>query len=124
LIAVPETTLRRKRGGQPGNTNALKHGFYSRQFRALELQDLDVLGRNLESEISLLRVTMRRVLELADFDAGDLEVAIDIMNALGCGAVRVSTLMKAQAILVGDEDQVMKMLSSALEKVNSEWVRK
>jgi hypothetical protein len=88
------------------------------------MQDLDVLGHSLQSEIAMLRVTMRRVLELADFDAGDLEIAIGILNSLGSGAVRVSTLMKAQAILVGDEDQVMKMLSSALERVNAEWRQK
>jgi hypothetical protein len=29
----------RKRGAQPGNKNALKHGFYSRYYRRRELND-------------------------------------------------------------------------------------
>ena len=35
---------KRKRGGQPGNLNALKHGFYSRLFREPEIADLDTLA--------------------------------------------------------------------------------
>jgi hypothetical protein len=34
----------RKRGAQPSNTNALKHGFYSRQFQQLELAVLPALA--------------------------------------------------------------------------------
>ena len=34
-------TAKRNRGAQPGNVNALKHGFYSQQFRNGELADLD-----------------------------------------------------------------------------------
>jgi hypothetical protein len=45
------------RGGQPGNTNALKHGFYSRRFRDIEFSDLDVITvADLQNEIAMMRV--------------------------------------------------------------------
>lgn len=38
-------TTRRKRGGQPGNKNALKHGFYTDGGRK-RLEDVDALIRD------------------------------------------------------------------------------
>jgi hypothetical protein len=65
---------KRKRGAQPGNTNALKHGFYSHRFNNLEISDLNTaLSDGLTDEIALLRVIIRRVFEYADTDAQDLE---------------------------------------------------
>jgi hypothetical protein len=43
---------KRSRGAQPGNTNALKHGFYSKRFSQLELTDLETaLGDGLGDEV-------------------------------------------------------------------------
>ena len=54
-------TTTRKRGGQPGNTNALKHGFYAQYFSPGEDDDLGVYsGEGLADEINLLRVLIRR----------------------------------------------------------------
>jgi hypothetical protein len=35
--------VKRKRGGQPGNVNTLKHGFYSHTFRSEEREDLEAM---------------------------------------------------------------------------------
>ena len=35
----------KQRGGQPGNLNALKHGFYSEQFKTTEIEDIEALTR-------------------------------------------------------------------------------
>jgi hypothetical protein len=56
-----KTPPARKRGGQPGNTNAFKHGFYTSSFSLAERRGLQatknlVLG----DEIDLLRVLIRR----------------------------------------------------------------
>jgi len=51
----------RPRGAQPGNTNALKHGFYAKHFNQLELSDLETaLSGGLDNEIEMLRVAQRR----------------------------------------------------------------
>ncbi len=111
----------RKRGAQPGNTNALKHGFYSRQFRELELADLEaVLTRGLESEIAMLRVVIRRVLELAG-GIDDFEQARDALSALGSAAARLATLLRTQKTLLGDTDYVSQAISNGLQDVLKEF---
>ena len=52
---------RRKRGGQAGNTNALKHGFYTKNFSLAERRGLEATKEIvLADEIALLRVLIRR----------------------------------------------------------------
>ena len=41
LPVLPAPAPKRRRGGQSGNTNALKHGFYSSHFRRSDLKDLE-----------------------------------------------------------------------------------
>ena len=56
---------KRKSGGQPGNQNARKHGFYSKHFtpdQLKQLEDADDL-RDLGPEIALLRVKLNALLD-------------------------------------------------------------
>lgn len=52
-----------KRGGQAGNLNALKHGFYSSLYSRRELRKLDKLKNedDLIEECALLQILMKRV---------------------------------------------------------------
>ena len=52
----------RKRGGQPGNTNALKHGFYADVFNETEIEEIAYVREGLVDEINLLRVALKRLL--------------------------------------------------------------
>ena len=68
----------RKKGGQPGNLNALKHGFFAGCYTAEEIRQLDDLDEyNFKDEVILLQVLMQRVfsglkdrLPLPDFMKG------------------------------------------------------
>lgn len=56
----------RSRGAQPGNKNALKHGFYTRRLPGLKnvaLDQLDTEFPGLEEEIFVLRAYIRRMLQ-------------------------------------------------------------
>ena len=55
----------RKSGGQPGNQNARKHGFYSRHFTPDQAKQLEDAGdlRDLGPEIALLRVKLNALLD-------------------------------------------------------------
>ena len=112
---------RRKRGGQAGNLNALKHGFYSAQFRSRENHDLDTaLATGLQGEIDMMRVMTRRVMELAD-GVESLDTAMDLLGVLGMSAIRLASLLKAQKLLgrPGDQDMATA-LSEALTDVVKE----
>ncbi len=80
---VPETVpLSRQRGGQPGNRNARKHGFYSSALtpeeQRLFAETVDLKG--LLSEISLLRV---KVHGLAEFPSNStFELLLQALRAL------------------------------------------
>ena len=57
LSEVPHTSV----CGQPGNTNALKHGFYTKNFSLAERRGLQAVeGVVIGEEIGLLRVLIRR----------------------------------------------------------------
>ena len=118
-----ERRNRRKRGAQPGNLNALRHGFYSPRFNSHELTDLDSFPkRSLEGEIAMLRVIMRRTFELtAGID--DEQDTVQVLGALGVAALRVARLVQAQSAL-GNGELVSGELSLALNDVMQEWEQK
>ncbi len=68
-------STKNKRGGQPANLNALKHGFYASHYRSEELQQMEDLNEDdVAEESALLQVLMKRVfiglkddVPLADF---------------------------------------------------------
>ncbi len=52
---------RRSRGGQPGNRNSLKHGYYASLFDPAEIRKLDQLKEHeVDDEIDLLRLLIKR----------------------------------------------------------------
>ena len=110
--------VKRKRGAQPGNTNALKHGFYSHRFKNLEISDLDsALSDGLTDEIALLRVIIRRVFEYADTDAQDLDTWSTALNTLGAASTRLAGLLRTQQLIAGENTDVISVLSQAIGEV-------
>ena len=64
---------KRKRGAPPGNRNALKHGFYSGQFRQAERRAISQASNaDLSEDINLLRLQIRRYLEAENNFSGAL----------------------------------------------------
>jgi len=103
-----------------GNLNALKNGFYSRLFHAAEISDLNEdLPTSLEHEIILLRVMMRRTMELAD-GIDDLREAIRMLDALGAATGRLSTLLRVQKSLNEGRSQLADEISIAIQQLNAE----
>ena len=57
--------MAKKKGGQKGNQNALKHGFYSRaldEAEKLELEEASYV-EGIDQEIALLRIKLRELVE-------------------------------------------------------------
>lgn len=120
----------RKRGGQPGNTNAKRHGFYSASIRAGEIEDLEAFvseAGGLADEINLIRILMRRVFEYASAEGGDgepLAVWSSALAALGDASTRLAGLLRAQRDLTaGSSNEILDALSAALREVNEDVKR-
>jgi hypothetical protein len=58
---------KRKRGGQPGNRNAVRHGFYSAYLNPREIRELlKVLDREgIDREVAVMRIKLKHALRLA-----------------------------------------------------------
>jgi hypothetical protein len=116
---APRKTKRR-RGAPPGNANALKHGFYSPRFNAGELRDLDTFpANNLQDEILMLRVFIRRVLDRSD-QLDSPNDYISMLRALSLATRSITSLLRAHQLLGGDTNEISKLLSQAITEVNEE----
>ncbi len=109
----------RRRGGQPGNLNALKHGFYSKHFLKGEILDLEE-AKDLQEEIGMMRVVTRRLLKMAR-GCKDMGELVNVLGALRLASTRVAGLMKTQKFLGGKRDSHEEMLDRAINDVLKEW---
>jgi len=82
---------RRKIGGQPGNQNARKHGFYSKVLDEAEQLDLELATgvEGINDEIALLRVKIKSLLER---DPENIKLIMQATNTL-VGLVKTSYKM-------------------------------
>lgn len=118
---------KRKGGAQPGNLNALKHGFYSRRFREQDSTDLEVFAsaQGFQDEIKLLKVMIRRVFEIAEDEGEDtLDNWIKALSACGAAMARQASLLRSQAKTGGDSDDVASAISQAIGEVTREFACK
>ena len=108
-----------KPGAPKGNLNALKHGYYSRLFHGGETHDLGENPASLEHEITLLRVMIRRTMQLAD-GIDDIKEATRVLDALGAAASRLANLLRAQKSLKDRHSPMTDEISIAIQEVNQE----
>jgi len=80
--------VNRKRGGQPGNRNARKHGFYSKVLNEAEQLDFELAAgvNGIDDEIALLRVKIKSILEN---DPENIKLIMQATNTLA-GLVKTS----------------------------------
>lgn len=113
----------RRRGGQPGNTNAVKHGLYSRRFDPEEVEALSGMQDGVKDEIEAVRVTLSRILSYLN--------GLDVSEMKAEDFAAVSSLVAKNAATVGRLMQIDKALNDsanvgihqqlldALEEVNA-----
>lgn len=116
--------MSKNRGGQEGNANALKHGFYSEKFRVGEVTDLDRVGvkEDLTDEIKLARVMTRRLLETLE-NVTDIESKIAVAGLVGNYLSRLGGLMRVQKFITTGESGLGEALQQALDEINQELMR-
>ena len=72
---------KRRKGGQKGNQNARKHGFYSRVLDEAERLDFELAAgvEGIDDEIALLRVKIKSILEK---DPENIKLIMQATNTL------------------------------------------
>jgi hypothetical protein len=112
---MPESSKpsKRKRGAQPGNSNALRHGLYSKNFTETELTglDQDVKGE-FTDEIALARVQAGRLSEiLKDYKTMPFDDYIAASNALNNYLDRIQRLSRAQHFMYRNQTTMAQALA-------------
>lgn len=91
---MPRSPSPRRRGGQPGNTNRLVHGLYSRRLpRTLTWPASPRTGFDPEFEIALMRVHVSQLIERQQ--AAPPEHYLAYERAIFAGVGRIISLMVA-----------------------------
>jgi hypothetical protein len=105
----------RRRGAPNGNSNALRHGFYSRQFKQVIQRDLD--GHEFEGltdEITMLRVAIRQIFEDIG-KAKDPHERMEGFRAVSLGCFSLARLIRTQQIITPAGDDLYAAISEGLE---------
>ena len=113
---TPPTTPRH-RGAPRGNANALKHGYYTTRFKRADekaYQSFDFAG--LTEEIALLRLYIRRVVELGAA-TDELHESINLLRALSLALASLNRLVKTQVLLAGSDDEISIAIRQALDEL-------
>jgi hypothetical protein len=94
--------MNRKRGTQPGNTNALKHGFYSSRLKPGSPSLPQDVETDLNQEVNVLRLIIHRLSNMiAETDSH--EDALKGSALIARAASRIGTLVRTQHLLPGED---------------------
>jgi len=112
-----------RRGAPSGNLNALKHGFYSHLFRKIEMGDLQAIPLDgLQDEIGMLRVLIRRVMELAQ-DIQNLDEALRLLSTLSLATANLSRLVKTQRMFSSNFSEFNATVDEVISELTENWRR-
>ena len=121
---------KRKHGGQPGNKNAQKHGFYSRHYQAEEKTRLDESDNlSVEDELDLLRLYMDRLADQLSFERVDVTTQgntirdshyLQQLNTLSLMAQTRATLVRTHYLTRGKGGNIEQTILEALEEIRLE----
>ncbi len=110
----------RHKGGQPGNNNALKHGFYTRRFRKRDLSGVESINlKNLAEEIALIRIFTRRMVEESVQDP-DYYDNISVLRAICLASGTITRVIKTQSFLANDRSDFFASVDEAIRQVRIE----
>lgn len=122
---------KKKPGAQPKNKNALKHGYYAKQFSADEKARLDGADSlDVLAEINLIRVQIDRLTEQISFDEITRQDAqgnesrdthyLQQLNTLSAMTGSIATLIRTHYLTHGKSGDIQNSILAALEQVRLE----
>jgi hypothetical protein len=120
VFVAASTSSQRRRGGQPGNQNALKHGVYAASRPALPSSEGDPLSLDLQNEIVLIRQSIQRILALGEPQT--FRQAVDFLRALTLAADALARLVRTHHYLFpppGPADELAIATRAALLEIGA-----
>jgi hypothetical protein len=95
----PRTSFKRRRGGQPGNANAYKHGFYSSRLLSASLQAAEKhRSADLQTDIDMVTISIDNFLRsAADGKQRTWEQNLVQLRAVALAAAAKASLLRIQS---------------------------
>jgi hypothetical protein len=107
---------RRKRGAPLGNTNAFKHGFYTRSFTRADQECLETAGKGeLRDEEELIRVALIRAGELLNDSSLSVDQKLLAIRTIFAGVGRIESIHRSRKVVY----EQATTLEKALEELKS-----
>jgi len=99
------------RGGQPGNKNALKHGFYSFWFTHKEKLrlDKDILGK-LDDEEKSLNIMIDRIFAAIEKEEMTLDQSLAASRAVSLAVGRIESIHRSRKTVYDNQTTLQKAL--------------
>jgi hypothetical protein len=98
--------MHKKRGGQLGNKNAYKHGFYSKYFNAFESKALSEIPlTDMTGEIGLMRVNVDRFMQAYTTSLEKLDYA-ERLAGLRAITLAVGRIVSLERIRTGTDKKI------------------
>ena len=125
-LPFPRPTAKKARGGQAGNTNALKHGFYASLFNSAERRRLEKFDQaEIDDDITLLRVLIKRaaaaVLHPSPNAPLTLGQRLAALRVITYASARLEKLQRTKLLLRGPvEDWREQVIGAALDELSEE----
>jgi hypothetical protein len=126
----PRAKSAKKRGGQSGNKNRLRHGFYSKSFTADENKRIDSAELDVLAEINLIRVMLSRLENQISFkettrtDNNGAEYRdahyLAQLHTLSAMTTNIATLIRTHHLMNDKTGDVTISIMAALEELRIE----
>jgi hypothetical protein len=115
---------KKTRGGQLGNTNALKYGFYASVFKPDEIRKLEKITQaELIDEVALLRVLIKRtVVSMNDLSNLDLMDFLRCIRVITFAGACVEKLERTRKLVFDEPVTHGKLLARAIEDLDAERI--
>jgi hypothetical protein len=110
-LAASSRSAPRKRGGQRGNHNAFKHGFYAVSYTKLEDERLETgVKGELKDEENMLRIIINRTIESMRGRKMTYEDNVVALRALALAVGRIESIQRSRKVIYDKETTLEKAL--------------
>jgi hypothetical protein len=112
-LPLPRPTAKKARGGQAGNTNALKHGFYASLFNSAERRRLEKFDPDeIDDDVALLRVLTKRVAAAMLHPPQNVPLTLGqrlaALRVITYASARLEKLQRTKLLLRGPEPDILE----------------
>jgi hypothetical protein len=111
-----KSTTGRRKGGQPGNKNALRHGFYAHLYTIKEGKELKEC--NIEDELAALRAYVRGFSFFVPTKRKPSKEELSLFDRINNAIISINTMERTLLLARGHGGEIGQTILEALRELN------